>query len=551
MSGINPILTQVATGSTSQAAGAQALAGGATGVFSAGGANFFELILANLVASEDGTATGAKTTGLTNTVPTTTPQKTPDAKASVIPKGENPLAALQVALATQTLDADGNIVVAPVTAESTGSLQTQLDVTNQIINHLKNILPENAQQEGVFNKILAKLQTKSDTLQASLSALEGGVITKDTAVEDIPLPLLISLGLNPAQINEATQKIQDLEQKLGRDITVEDLIAGVGGIVPPAPQQTVSASLQVSAKAVAPAPVDLDAATDAASQPTDDLAAQLNALDVGGEDIAPNSKQSNKEGLETSGTETNTEADANSLIPAKANTTDSILKKDTAAFKENLVNLINSHNNQNTGLNTPDNNLTFPVQGFSSDAEAAIYAQYGLSPTVSTSLGSTAQAASLISSPTIAGQNHPATQLVAATMIKSAKDGSDQTIMIRLDPPELGNVSVRLQFGKDKSVKALISAEKPETFMMLQRDAHSLERALQSVGLDTAATDAISFELAQDNGTFNPKDGDSANNGRSSSSAGAIDVGGEDILQSSVTWQVDPSTGHVRYNIFA
>lgn len=542
MSSINPVLTKIATGSAGQAAAPQALQGSGTGVFSAAG-NFFDMIIANLVAAEGENKAAVKTTGVTNAAVT---QQAPiEIKAPALTKGENPLAALQVALAAQTVDAEGNIVVTPVTQENTGKIQTQLDVTNQIINHLKNMLPENAQQEGVFNKILAKLQTKSENLQASLSALEAGVITKDTPVEDIPMPLLIALGLNPAQINEATQKIQDLEQKLGRDITVEDLIAGVGGIVPPAPQQTVVANLQASAKAPGPAPVEIDPS----AEPTDDLAAQLNAMDIGGEEMPPEklplSAKRDADGISAGSKES---GDVEALMPKGKAETDSIMKKDAGTFKENLVNLMNKGGHNNNAPTLQDGSLTFPANMFSSDADAAIYSQYGLSSTMSTSLGSTAQAANLVSSPTVAGQNHPATQMVAATLTKSAKDGNDQVMTLRLDPPELGNVSVRLQFGKDKTVKALISAEKAETFMMLQRDSHSLERALQSAGLDTTATDSISFELAQDNGTFDPKDGD---NTQGHASSGKSDGSAEDIIQSSVTWQVDETTGHVRYNIFA
>ena len=140
--------------------------------------------------------------------------------------------------------------------------------------------------------------------------------------------------------------------------------------------------------------------------------------------------------------------------------------------------------------------------------------------------------------------------MVAATLTTAGKGGEDSTINLRLDPPELGNVAVKLQFGKDKTVKAHLVIEKPETYMMLQRDGAALERALQSAGYDSSSQ-TLSFELAQDNSAFRQGNDDNANNfgggGKTSQDAN----GADEIIQSSMTWQVDPSTGHMRYNILA
>ncbi|PZO80554.1 MAG: flagellar hook-length control protein FliK, partial [Micavibrio aeruginosavorus] len=80
----------------------------------------------------------------------------------------------------------------------------------------------------------------------------------------------------------------------------------------------------------------------------------------------------------------------------------------------------------------------------------------------------------------------------------------------------------------------------------------ALERALASAGFDASA-DGISFELAQDNSAFSRGDDKNADQsgGKSSRGMSIAGIEGEEIIQSSVAWQVDPSTGHVRYNIFA
>ena len=45
------------------------------------------------------------------------------------------------------------------------------------------------------------------------------------------LLILITSGLNPAEISNVTQRIEEVEAKLGRELTLDDLVAGVGGIL--------------------------------------------------------------------------------------------------------------------------------------------------------------------------------------------------------------------------------------------------------------------------------------------------------------------------------
>ncbi len=146
-------------------------------------------------------------------------------------------------------------------------------------------------------------------------------------------------------------------------------------------------------------------------------------------------------------------------------------------------------------------------------------------------------------------QPHPGTQFVAATMQKGAASGEAKNIRIQLDPPELGRVEIKMSFGKDNSVKALLTAEKPETFMMLQRDAQLLERALQDAGLETDSS-SLSFELAQDGQEFN-QDGRHDGSRNKAQGKGGNGDGTEEVIETTMTWQVDPESGHIRYNILA
>src|SRR5690606_23241412 len=118
-----------------------------------------------------------------------------------------------------------------------------------------------------------------------------------------------------------------------------------------------------------------------------------------------------------------------------------------------------------------------PVAAFTTDADTTMWQQLGIAPSSSLNLSPAAQAAAMTSGSTHAGQPHPATQLVAATMTKAGKEGIADTMTLQLDPPELGTVNIRLEFGKDKSVKAHLTVEKAETYLMLQRDGLALERA--------------------------------------------------------------------------
>lgn len=493
-----------------------AQSGSTSGASAKGMANFWDMIM-----SQFGEANAAGKAQLVST-----------GDAAQKQAGDNPLALLQLALANQNIDGNGNIVLDETNAA--GKIQRQLDLTNTIINHLKNMLPQNAQNDGVMEGVLAKLQAKSDTLQASLSALNGGKIAMDTPVKDLPLPILIALGLNPAEITKVSEKLQEMQKKLGREITVEDLIAGVGGLIPT--QNSAVVAMKTSG-----ATATLDA-IDENSQPTDDLAARLNALDVGAGSKDPNAGITNLGTDEEFGKGEGIPLNDTSDKLPKPEMSNNPTRKDVNAFKEHLVNMMG---NKGAG------DMTIPATSNAMDADSAIMVPCGYQPGPVFSLGKTAEAANMVSSPTYAGQNHPATQMVAATLTKAGKSGEDSTISLRLDPPELGNVSVRLQFGKDKTVKAHVTVEKPETYMMLQREGHSLERALQNAGLDTQGQ-SISFELAQDNGTGR-RDGESSDNrnfgggGKAGQDAG----GADEIIQSSMTWQVDSATGHMRYNIMA
>ncbi|MBI2235335.1 MAG: flagellar hook-length control protein FliK [Micavibrio aeruginosavorus] len=165
-----------------------------------------------------------------------------------------------------------------------------------------------------------------------------------------------------------------------------------------------------------------------------------------------------------------------------------------------------------------------------------------------THVSAPAQMTSLITQAQQASQPHPATQVVAASLIRAGQAGEDQNLRLKLDPPELGRIEVHMQFTKDKTMKAHMVIEKPETMLMLQRDAQALERALQEAGMDMGGS-GLSFELADQNqmsGERNDHHG-----GHSGSGSDDAPDDGADLIETTMTWYVDEKTGMQRYNLLA
>ena len=57
---------------------------------------------------------------------------------------------------------------------------------------------------------------------------------------------------------------------------------------------------------------------------------------------------------------------------------------------------------------------------------------------------------------------------------------------IRLDPPDLGRINVKLDVDHNGNVRTHLVVDRADTLDLLKRDASSLERALQQAGLKTS-----------------------------------------------------------------
>jgi hypothetical protein len=97
-------------------------------------------------------------------------------------------------------------------------------------------------------------------------------------------------------------------------------------------------------------------------------------------------------------------------------------------------------------------------------------------------------------SDTSAARAAPAAAQVGGEIIRRF-NGHDTSFQLRLDPPELGRVDVRLDVSRDHRVTAVISADSPQALSDLTRGARDLQQALQSAGLDLA-DDGLRFDLS-------------------------------------------------------
>ncbi len=108
-----------------------------------------------------------------------------------------------------------------------------------------------------------------------------------------------------------------------------------------------------------------------------------------------------------------------------------------------------------------------------------------------------------ITLPPVAGGalNQPLPQVPLNNMavhIAAQMRAGNQHFTIRLDPPELGRIDIRMEIASDGQTFTHLAVEKPETLDLLRQDSRALERALANAGLDQR-NGSLSFSLKEDN----------------------------------------------------
>ncbi len=397
---------------------------------------------------------------------------------------------------------------------------------------LENELAPIPGTESILKGLL--IETEGSEHAAVLSKLEK-ILTKLEALAQEESPAFIATNLTPEQI---TQLHTQLQEQLSGDAD-EDLnfAVFVGLINIQAPQQAAAAptpEVVALSRGIGMTPRNAGQPEGTGSSGTGasagDLATKLNALIPGGESELTIGE----------------ELDLKALQDAQ---TFKSLVKQSGGGKADVAGLATIGDN-NAPASSP--NLSY-LQGWPFTLTGSLLAPSGWSDPILEDLGiqapgasanSPANLTSLLTNTQSASQPHSATQMVAASIQKNAANGENKSITLQLDPPDLGKVKVRLEFGENKSMKATMLIEKPETFLMLQRDAHVLERAIQEIGLDSSG---MEFELAQHDSAFSQDGGHDGHAGGSAGSGGTEDS--EDLIETTMDWYVDPETGLTRYDM--
>ena len=82
---------------------------------------------------------------------------------------------------------------------------------------------------------------------------------------------------------------------------------------------------------------------------------------------------------------------------------------------------------------------------------------------------------------------------IAIAIAAKAFEGKNR-FEIRLDPPELGRIEVKLDLDRDGRITSHIVADRPATLELLRNDAATLQRALDDAGLKTGSN-GLQFSL--------------------------------------------------------
>lgn len=84
-------------------------------------------------------------------------------------------------------------------------------------------------------------------------------------------------------------------------------------------------------------------------------------------------------------------------------------------------------------------------------------------------------------------------QQVGLEVTRAVKAGNTE-FTVKLNPVELGKVTIKMAFDKDGTASLRVLAQSPETVSLLQRDMRGLERAIEAGGMKSAAAD-VTIEL--------------------------------------------------------
>lgn len=533
------------TAQAKTAAPAQGAAGNAaalskgTGLFgSAGiGLNFFDLIFARMTDGAKGGDEEAGGNSLAQLL-TKISQNAADSQIDSDSAATLDLAALLGADTVLAVDPDAAAMAEETPAES-ASMDTR--GSSQVHSILANFLRGLPQEYQNMNLKIAPGQAQK--LTAAIEAAQSG---EQGDQQDSSLQTLIATGLSPQELTEL------MEQIAAAANAGEGSALYLAGVIKLLPDGAKNEAIFLPRALI----LSKNAHSGGADDSNEELAASLNALTIS----VPQNTQPTAPLTEAAPAESGFDDVLKILEQIQSRGGDARIhllgslpgddipaaaKPGAAAGHTGAPGLLNStlgssfHGMLGSMMSGSDLGSLFP--------DGLDWSQTAAGTISNTHISTPAQMTSLITQAQQASQPHPATQVVAASLIRAGQAGEDQSLRLKLDPPELGRIEVHMQFTKDKTMKAHMVIEKPETMLMLQRDAQVLERALHEAGMDMGGS-GLSFELADQNQMSG--DGRGQHGGHSGAGGGNADDGAE-IIETTMTWYVDEKTGIQRYNLLA
>lgn len=433
------------------------------------------------------------------------------------------------------------LAIFPERGEFLNALTNAQDITNAKGDVQKNLLVKKLQ--SILDKI---------TLGSSQPNPVEGLILEDTSAEQLEglgLKIISLITIPPNEIQPAINELAPEEKKLIYDA----LSALVGVLQTPATKPVLSPSGNQTANSMMSVAPDVAETSDLNSIPADlpqDVAQSLNDINVG----ESTKKAENLQPFFVSQPDKKTgemiARDADAMIEALSNGKASGENSQAGELQNTLnpkaSNSKNPQSSNNSGF-APVAGLFAPLQDSLNLASNAT-ASDNFAGSMMAAQYSPAGASRSVNTPVAMSGAHPATQMVAVTLQKSANDQQNRNFILQLDPPELGRVEVRLNFTKEKSLKTVLMTERSDTLALLQKDSHFLERVLQNSGIEMDSS-GLSFEMAPD-GYFN--DGNQGNgNGGFKNSPDAVDGLNDINPVERMTWFIDPQSGTLHYNILA
>lgn len=89
----------------------------------------------------------------------------------------------------------------------------------------------------------------------------------------------------------------------------------------------------------------------------------------------------------------------------------------------------------------------------------------------------------------------PAAQIAPALVSLGRSSDGTQHLTVRLDPPDLGRVQIRIDRSPDAQAHVAITVERPETLTLLLRDQPQLQHALDQAGVPATGR-SVTFHVA-------------------------------------------------------